>query len=359
VELFEKYDLIVRCERFHPEVTQYDLIHARAADPRFQQQAGHIFMENGTRTLRPLVESFLIDDTLTESQAQEQLRRIFRDFDWGGSSSRINVYEFFQKVHRLNRSLPKDRRVHLYPSDLDFDWSQATPESHSALRRQLGRRDQIMADNIVATFNEIRTSATRNKALVVMNYRHAFPHLHVERGGKSRTFENTAGFLMAAYPGRVANVMMNNARVLPGSSDNHAVISAIQDGKWDAAFAALGHPSVGFDFQESPFGADEFDYFAVPFSIGKKYEDVFTGYMFFQPLDAHRMAFSIPGLLDPSFVDEMLRRGRIMGRNRSPEDMAKEIEQSQTTRTFGYENRELFPKSDYAQKIQQWLAAKR
>jgi hypothetical protein len=46
--LFQTYDLVVLCERSHPEVTQYDMIYELAADKRFQQQAGHIFMENGT-----------------------------------------------------------------------------------------------------------------------------------------------------------------------------------------------------------------------------------------------------------------------------------------------------------------------
>jgi hypothetical protein len=358
LDLFQRYDLVVLCERSHPEVTQYDLLYELAADPRFRRQAGHIFLENGTRTQQPAVESFLMDDTLTEPQAQALLRRIFRDFDWGGSSSRTGVYEFFRKVHRLNRPLPKDQRVHLYPSDLSFDWSCATPESYGEMRQQLGRRDRIMADNVVEKFNEICRSGGRGKALVIMNYRHAFPHLRVERGGKSKTFENMAGFLMAAYPGKVANVMLNNVRPLPGSSDNQLVMSAIQDGKWDAAFAVLGNPSTGFDFQGSPFGADEFDYFALPFPMGKKYQEVFTGYMFYKPLDEHRMAFAIPGLLDLSFADEMLKRAQIRGENRSAAQIAQEIAQSQTTRTCGYEEKEFFPKSDYAQKIRQWLAAK-
>jgi hypothetical protein len=51
VSLFQTYDLVVLCERSHPEVTQYDLIYQLVADPRFQQQAGHVFMENGTRLL--------------------------------------------------------------------------------------------------------------------------------------------------------------------------------------------------------------------------------------------------------------------------------------------------------------------
>ncbi len=38
-----------------------------------------------------------------------------------------------------------------------------------------------------------------------MNYRHAFTHFRLERGGKVKNIENMTGFLLAAYPGKVAN----------------------------------------------------------------------------------------------------------------------------------------------------------
>ena len=207
-------------------------------------------------------------------------------------------------------------------------------------------------------YTEIRKAGGRSKALVIMNYRHAFPHILIPQGGQHQTVENVAGFLLAAYPGKVANVMINNVRIMPGSTDNQIAISALQDGKWDAAFAVLGYPSLGFDFRGSPLGADEFDYFAVPFRLDRKYQDIFTGYIFYKPLDAHRMTFNIPGLLDPAWAAEMLKRYQIMGQNRSAGEIAKEIEQSQTVRLCGYEDKGMFPKSDYTQKIRQWLIAR-
>jgi len=33
--LFEKYDLVILCERFHPETTQYDFIYDLVSDKRF------------------------------------------------------------------------------------------------------------------------------------------------------------------------------------------------------------------------------------------------------------------------------------------------------------------------------------
>jgi hypothetical protein len=51
--LFAKYDIVVLCERAHPEITQYDMICELTSDKRFQQQVGHIFTECGSVRLRP------------------------------------------------------------------------------------------------------------------------------------------------------------------------------------------------------------------------------------------------------------------------------------------------------------------
>jgi hypothetical protein len=80
--------------------------------------------------------------------------------------------------------------------------------------------------------------------------------------------------------------------------------------------------------------------------------------VFFKPLDEHRMSFSVPGLVDARYAAEMARRYQITGENVSAEQIAREMHESQTVRTSGYENTELFSKSDYAEKIGQWQRAK-
>jgi len=193
----------------------------------------------------------------------------------------------------------------------------------------------------------------RKKVLVIMNYRHAFPHLEITLGKRTKKFENVGGFLMAYYPKIVANVMINSIRLLPGSTDNKVVMTALQDGKWDAAFSVLGNPEIGFDFVNSPFGDDSFDYFPVPSKY--RYRDVFTGFIFYRPLDEHKMSMGIPNLLDAAFVDELIARYEIEGEIRSRQEIIRKIEKHKTIRQFGYENKELFSESDYRDRIQQWL----
>jgi hypothetical protein len=164
------------------------------------------------------------------------------------------------------------------------------------------------------------------------------------------------GFLMAACPGKVANVMVNGTGLLVGQRGNPMGATAIQDGKWDAAFAAAGNPNRGFDFKGSPFGGDSFDYFPVPVPLRYTYQDVFTGFVFYKPLAEHRMSFGVAGLLDPAFTAELVRRCQITGRKEPVEELTKQVQQwVATVRVSGYDDKEIFPKNDIAQKIQQWL----
>ncbi len=357
--LFSKYDIVVLCERAHPETTQYDMICALASDKRFQQQVGHIFTECGSVTLRPAVEDLLTNDKLSDEQAQQKLREIYRNFDFMVVWDKTNSYDFLRRIAQLNRTLPQESRVHIWPCDVESDWSKITKDSYRQIEQQLGQRDKIMADNFAVKFNEIAKSpGSQKKALIIMNYRHAFTHFRLERGGKVRNIENMTGFLMAAYPGKVANVMINGTGLIVGPRDNPAGATAIQNGKWDAAFAVVGNPDRGFDFKGSLFGRDPFDYFPFPIPVSYTYQDVFTGFVFYKPLSDHRMSFGVPDILDQAFTAELVRRCQITGRTGSVEELTKEVQKwIATVQISSYDNKEIFPKYDGVEKIQQWLKA--
>jgi hypothetical protein len=99
---------------------------------------------------------------------------------------------------------------------------------------------------------------------------------------------------------------VNYQSILPGSTDKKAVTSAIQDGKWDAAFKILELTDVGCSFEGSPFGEDPFDIW--PFKQHFKYKDVFDGFVFYKPVDEHLLVVGIPGIIDSAFAPEILRR---------------------------------------------------
>jgi hypothetical protein len=112
-----------------------------------------------------------------------------------------------------------------------------------------------------------------------------------------------------------------------------AEFTLINDGKWDAAFAVMANPDLGFDFKDSPFGADPFD--LLPFQTGYKYGDVFTGMVFNKAVDGHKMVTGIPGLINEPFADELKGRFEITGECKSPDEVTVEIEKNENNKYFG------------------------
>ena len=211
----------------------------------------------------------------------------------------------------MNRTLPADTRIALYFSDVPWQWEGKTPDDYARYwSTEIPQRDRIMADHIIARFREIlQSSSSRKKALVIMNTRHAF-----RTGGN-----NTADFLFQAFPNKTANVMFNmTALDMSGLSGEYqgTYNRPVQNGLWDAAFWKLGNVPLGFDFKDSPFGKDLFDlhtYFALSGNL--RYENVFTGMVFYQPLSQHMVAASIPGYYDEQFKQTVLRRAKLMARD--------------------------------------------
>lgn len=134
--LYAKYDIVVLCERAHPETTQYDMICQLARDQRFQQQVGHIFTECGSVRLRPAVEELLTNDQLSEEQAQQELRAIYRNFNFQVVWDKTNSYDFLQRISQLNRTLPEESRVHIWPCDVASDWSKITKDNYGRIEQQ-------------------------------------------------------------------------------------------------------------------------------------------------------------------------------------------------------------------------------
>ncbi len=308
--LFEDHDLVLLCERAHPEATQYELIRKIVQDPRFTARVHLLFTELGGRNLQGDLDRLLATPGLSPDAVGRRLVPIYRQLTFHPLWPNRNFFELLRSVYALDQGLAPERRIRVVFSDVAFDWQGMTRERYDAFRETLPGRDREMAESIIETFRGLgggRPGAV--KALVIMNYRHAFDDFTFDDGHKGK---NVGRYLFEAFPGRVANVMLNSMAILPGSTDQEVRFEPVQKGRWDAAFRAAGVTEAGFDFHGSPFGRDPFDYF--PFGTETvHYEDVFTGFVFYRPLAEHRFVTGIPGLVDEAFVPELRRRYEIAG----------------------------------------------
>lgn len=347
MDLFEDNDIIIFCERAHPEVTQYDLILRLVSDQRFIDDVGHIFTEVGVRTRDEDIDHYLTYGYLNEKDAERDLLFIYRNISFHPVWNNSNFYEFLKKLRLLNMSLPSEKKVKLHFSDVPFEWEGMTKEEYRAFQDMLPGRDRIMADHIIEKFSAIQHSVQkRKKALVIMNFRHAFNDRFEKPGGEKG--DNVGRYLFGAFPGKAANVLINSVRILPGTTDQEVIMAPVQDGKWDAAFAVMGNPAAGFDFESSPFGRDEFDMYPLK-KEGLSYQDVFTGFIFHVPLEEHQFLSGIPALFDDGFEDMAVSRYVLTGR--TLEDAKHYVQEGRKNRESSYSHIQ-----GMAKTIHKWIA---
>jgi len=291
LSLFKNNDIVILCERDHRELTQYNLFLEIIRDQYFIDNVGVVFTEVGARILNPELNEFLSDGNLTENEIAEKALHFQRNVMftvWDKS----NFSFFIKGIHNINKSLPANKKVKMYPTDMMYVESEPTEEKVLDMLMKTRQRDSLMGAFIIEKFNMMKESKPGQKALVVMNFRHAY------KEKTSDGNDNTGMFLTREYPGKVANVFIN-------TYDTFKQDRALQDGKWDAAFKALNKEDAGFDFRGSPFGDYNFDHY--PSETNKNYADMFDGFIFYQPIEKFQIATGLPGFMDDGFFEEAVK----------------------------------------------------
>lgn len=279
-ELFKTNDIVILCEATHQESTAWDLISDIVVDKRFINSVGNVFTEYGAVSKQSKVDSILNAKFANDSLLEKSLAGLMLHRG-------PHFFNFLKNITLLNNSLPDSLKIHEYFTDFDSE-SEYFPGNTSLNDRV--DRDSIMAYIVINKFKDIQKNDYRKKCLVITNYRHAFGSIKKD-GREINTFDSESSFISKSFPSKTANVMLNSLALTTSviiPTDKFMVYNAIQYGKWDRAFEESKNRPIGFDFKESPFGKDDFDYFPYsyyfPYVTNLKYEDVFTGFIFNRPI---------------------------------------------------------------------------
>ena len=307
-QLFEKYDIVILSERDHRDLHQYELIEKIISDKRFIENVGNIFTEVGPFNRTEWVNKVLKSEYETYKDFENNLMPLYRELEsWNLIWEKYNFWDFLSSIYRINNKLNPSQQINLFFTDIPFDWNNfKTRDDYLTFENKLRGfyRDSIMGLNMITAYNEIlkNENSSRKKALVIYNFPHAYQSVTV--GDKK--FQPAASFIFDEYPGKVANVMINHLEFRNGRRTGF-----IAGGKWDAAFWASGNPSVGFDFKDSPFGLDNIDFTKRP-PENLKYQDLFTGFIFYGSITSWHIVVGVPGVIDDEFGAEYLRRHNIV-----------------------------------------------
>lgn len=303
---FEKYDIVILAERYHTEETQYQLINDVIKDKYFISNVGNICIEIGSENLSDSLNNFL---KYYDSDLQEGINKLFdfqRDISFYPLWNRENYHDFLKNILCLNMSLEPDNRIHLFLCDRPFDWSMIKNKKdwEKAINND---RDSLMARNISKHYESIKKTS-RKKLLVILNEAHA-----ITNPGWTDMWQKRAGQYLAEKYGRenIASICINSVKTNMNDEDE-----LIQEGYWDAAFSIVEKNDLGFNFKGSPFGTDTFDY-----AIGKnndlfQYKNIFTGFVFYKPLEQHKLSIGVNNIVTDDFRDEFLRRIKICNGNK-------------------------------------------
>lgn len=315
-ELFEKNDIVILGEGSHPEMVQYDFIFELVSDKRFIENIGHVFSEVGSIFQQPTLDSLMATDNLNENELNTKLVNLLRDYSHYPVWENTNYYTYLKRLYALNQTLPEALKVKHYFSDLECNWDEIRNKQDYSLqiKSKFTSREKTLAGNIIRNFELIQNAQEkRKKCLVIMNTRHAFGAKvdnAIGDNGKS-----CASHIMKRFPKKTANVLMNTVKIEFGLSlpDLPPYIMPIQfapihEGIWDEAFKATNNKAVGFNFNDSPFGSDSFDLFFIPMLKKFNYQDIFTGFVFYKPLEQHYFSFGYKNLMANDFDEEILDR---------------------------------------------------
>ena len=363
LNLFKRYDIVVLCERDHPETTQYDLIYDVVSSSYFIDHVGNIFTEIGSISNRQNTLNFIKTKFDNDSTKQLMQARVYENGSFPAFWNNTNFYNFTGRLNTLNSTLGKRKQINLFTSgtqDPTIDQRKDLKAMKQYIRANYYKRDSLMAGYIINTFDSICKNSSRKKALIIMNYRHAF--------SKSLTNDgtiNVADYLKRHYESKFANVYINglsSTQNISASEKSKPLIFQcgdqipIQYGKWDAAFKIAQKENLGFDFADSPFGKDSLDIW--PFPTNNHYEDIFNGFVYYLPIKKHRLSNGVKNFYRGVDIDQMIKDWNLfykaLGKNdekkSTPEFKNALINDFSTERSSSYPNLE-----QYEKVIDEWL----
>lgn len=301
--LFQKYDIVILGERDHRDTTQYELICQIISDPRFHTQVKNILTEIGNTNYSKKANQLIQTSWKNDSIFQQHLISLLQNITSTPFWEKYNFPKLLTHLYRCNLRLTNSTKINLYLTDIKFSWDSInTPDDYHYFEiTQLKYRDSIMSNNAIKILESILEK--REKALIIYNEPHA-------RICKSNKTTSAAFYISQHFPERVANIRINDVEF--STRDTEKSDRLIAHGKWDAAFEISSNKSIGFNLKSSPFGKEKFHSLRNRKLQNVRWEDVYTGFIYYQPFYKWTSSIGYPNVITEKFEKELYRRYTIL-----------------------------------------------
>lgn len=313
INLFDRYDIVVFCERLHMEFTQYQLLTDIISDERFQAKVGNVFMEIGGSNFDTTINSYLSSKNLSKEESEQKALSIQQNMCWYPLWNRYNYHYLLTSLYEINKKLPKNKKIQLHPTDIAVNWATiVAPEDvkEKILKKEIqDERDSVMAANILSFIKRNDASAAvRKKYFIILNSAHATRGSYVIGNEKTKS---AATWLFEKFPTRTTNVLVNFQNIINMySTADLPEALPILNGKLDAAFELLGVEDEGFDIKGSPLENNRFENAPMEDSTLTN-EQVFTGFVYYRSFPKQEYIEGVPGIINSNFKPEYIRRMKL------------------------------------------------
>lgn len=324
MNLFEKYDVVVLGERDHRDTTQYVLIQQIISDPRFIDKVGNIMTEVGVYNMAEELNDVLKGNYLNNDTFDKDLAIVEFNLQYIPLWDKTNYTQFHRDVYNINKNLPIDKKINVYPTDVQFSWEETfnmTAEEYKPFYRIWRQKDIVMAHNTINELYKIfKSNNSRRKALIIYNAPHSCRFYENQKFPELKFYAYQV--ISDRFPGRCTNISLNWASI---RGDDY--IGLTNGGKWDAAFRACGDKSIGFNLADTPFGESVFDLGGGCLPVNEiKYKDVYDGFIFFKSPKEWVAGTGVPNLDKLDCKKEIARRFSIFRENNdNSEEFADEL----------------------------------
>lgn len=271
LSLFENYDIVVLEESVHDECHPWNLIYDIVSDDYFVKNVGTIFTEYGESRDQADIDTML----RTQYADEESLSKA------AAAATHIRAggfcfYNFLKRINKLNEKLPDSLKLSVRPVEIGYGkYFSIMDFSEDSLYQQFVKLDSLRAQITIDWYHK-----TGQKCLVITNTRHAYVCSSEAQKRLPIPFKkgfegNQMQYVHDSFPGKVANVHY---------FDNLDIACPnVMGGKWEAAFRSLHYEPVGFDLKGTVFGNDYFDLYNYWWHQTFRYQDIFTGIVFYTP----------------------------------------------------------------------------
>lgn len=307
MDKFETYDIVILSERSHQDFSQYDIIFEVLKDPNFK---GNLYTESGSFNSYKRLIPFLLNDNLSEAEAEQELLAIYRDIDYNVIWEMYSFYALIKTVYNINKTRDKEDKILMFPLDLKFDWKDFNCHDQYKLfdtYTEYGpvNRDEVMGNHFWQFYEFAKQrNPKRNKALVIENTYHAYIRIPKFLPSPTRPLVYSTGqFIYKTYPDITTNIYINY-------HTQGFAQGLTNDGLFDAAFQYTEVDNVGFDLKDTPFGDSTFDLYNFG---GSDYEQVnfdyiFDGMIFYKPISEMELVTGIPKVYPKQYEQQFFER---------------------------------------------------